>query len=190
MKYETDEWPYVPAKFQGDRYNNPKVRVITIHAMQSQERVDTAENVGHFFKDVVDRPASAHIGVDSDSTVQYVKDSKMAYGAKGVNNDGIHVELAGKAEQSGAEWLDPYGVLMLDRAAKDCAQYALKYDIPIKKLSPTELKAGKKGFIGHVDATQVYKPNAGHTDPGPGFPWVFFLGRVKVHYDKRKAEKS
>lgn len=185
MKYETDSWPYVPAKWQGKRPGK-KPRLIVIHSMESPERVDTAENVGHWFQ-TAPRPASAHIGVDSDSIVQYVRDSDKAYGAKGVNDDGIHVELAGKAQQSGVEWLDPYGTLMLDRAARACAQYSLKYDIPVKKLTLAELKSGKKGFIGHVDASQTYKPNAGHSDPGPGFPWVFFLERVNMHRSKIKG---
>lgn len=182
LKSETDPWLYIPAKFQGawPADKRRKVRLVVIHSMESAEKGDTAESVGRWFQ-IIDRPASAHIGVDSNSIVQYVRDNDVAYGAKGVNEDGIQVELAGKAGQSTTEWLDPYGTLMLDRAAGAVAQYCLKYDIPIARLSLEDLKKGRRGIIGHWDATQVYKPNAGHTDPGPNFPWSFFLERVKTH---------
>lgn len=157
--------------------------MIVIHCMESGEADKTAENVGAYLQTIA-RPASAHIGVDSDSIVQYVKDNNVAFGAKGVNLDGIHIELAGRAAQSQAEWLDPYGVLMLDKAANAAAQYCLKYDVPAIHLSLKELKQGKKGMIGHWDATQTYKPNAGHTDPGTNFPWEWFLTRTKQHVER------
>lgn len=183
-RLEMDKWPFIPAKWQGKTDGRRKVRIVVIHSMESPEKGDTAESVGKWFQDAP-RPASAHVGVDNDSTVQYVKDSNVAYGAPGVNHDGIHIELAGKSAQSKEEWLDPYGLKMLDRAADACAQFCLKYDIPVLHLGTNDLKAGRRGIISHWDATQVYKPNAGHTDPGPNFPWDFFLQRVRAHVVER-----
>jgi len=129
--------------------------------------------------------ASAHLCVDSDSIVQCVFDNNIAAAAPGVNGDGIHIEQAGYAKQTKAEWMDPYGILMINLSANAAAQYCLKYNVPVKHLSNTELKAGEKGIIGHAQATATYKPNAGHTDPGTGFPWEYFMERVKFHYDER-----
>jgi N-acetyl-anhydromuramyl-L-alanine amidase AmpD len=181
--FETDNWPFIPAKFFTPVSGKRKVRLIVIHAMQAPEKGETAENVGRYFQ-TIPRPASAHIGVDSNSIVQYVADNDVAYAAPGVNKDGIHIELAGYAAQSNQEWLDEYGQAMLDRAANATAQYCLKYDIPCVRLSLKELKDGKRGVIGHFDATQTYKPNAGHTDPGKDFPWDWFIKRANEHLAK------
>lgn len=188
MKFETDNWPLIPAKWERRITNGSRrVRVIVIHAMQNQELDMSAENVGRWFQ-ITARPSSAHIGVDRDSIVQYVRDNDVAFAAPGVNHDGIHVELAGMAQQSAEQWLDEYGIQMLDRAANAVAQYCLKYGLPCVKLTPQQLKDGKRGIIGHVDATQVYKPNAGHTDPGNGFPWQWFIPRAAEHIQKLKGK--
>lgn len=186
---ETDSWPFIPAKWFTHVTGKRKVRVIVMHVMESPEGTNTAENVGHYLQ-TIQRPASAHIGVDSDSIVQYVHDNDVAYGAPGVNRDGIHVEMAGKASQTADEWQDAYDILMLDRAADAVAQYCAKYLIPAEHLSLADLKAGKKGIIGHWDATQVYKPNAGHTDPGLNFPYQFFIDRVRSHIAGRTIQKG
>ena len=185
MSFKTTAWPYVPAKFQTKFSGKRPIRVIVMHVMESPEKGNTAENVAHYFQNIP-RPASAHICVDSDSIVQCVKDNDVAYAAPGVNRDGIHIEQAGFSSQSGAEWLDPYGILMINKAADAAAQYCLKYDIPPVRLSLKELKDGKKGIIGHWDATQVYKPNNHHTDPGESYPWQFFLTRVVFFIEQHK----
>lgn len=186
-RIETDRWPYVPAKWQTQILNRRGIRLIVIHSMEAPETAKTAENVGLFFKRGESR-ASAHVGVDSDSVVQYVKDNNIAWAAPGVNNDGIHVEMAGKAAQTAEEWRDVYSFLMLDRTANVVAQYCVKYDIPPVHLTNEQLKARHKGIIGHYQATAVYKPNRGHTDPGTSFPWDFFIERVARYCDSRRRQ--
>lgn len=184
---ETDRWPYVPAKWRTELTVKPRrVRLVVMHCMEAPEKPNTAENVGLFFKRGESR-SSAHIGVDSDSTVQYVKDNDVAWAAPGVNNDGIHIEMAGMSAQSLREWTDQYSTLMIERAANAAAQYCVKYDLPPLHLTNEQLKAGKKGIIGHYQATAMYKPNNGHTDPGKNFPWAFFMARVTFYYQKYVA---
>lgn len=178
MSYETEKWPFVQARWFTPVSGKRKVRLIVMHSMESPEKGDTAENVANYLQRV-ERPASAHICVDSNSIVQCVKDNNVAYGAPGVNKDGIHVELAGRAAQTETEWLDAYGVQVLSNAANAVAQYCLKYGIPVHHLTNRELKDGKRGIIGHLQATAVYPPNAGHTDPGRFFPWTYFLSLVE-----------
>ncbi len=161
-----------------------------MHSMEFPEKGDTAENVAWFFQNPKDKKGnpvqvSAHLCVDNDSIVQCVMDNNVAFAAPGVNHDGIHIEQAGFARQTRAEWLDPFGILMLNLSANAAAQYCLKYNIPVKHLTNVELKAGEKGIIGHVQATAVFKPNKGHTDPGTGFPWDHFMERVQHHFDER-----
>jgi N-acetyl-anhydromuramyl-L-alanine amidase AmpD len=190
FKFETDHFPVIRAKFFKEVPGKRNVRLVVMHSMEAPEKGATAENVAGFFKnprDAKGKPvrASAHLCVDSDSIVQCVMDNDVAFAAPGVNNDGIHIEQAGFARQTREEWLDPFGILMLNLSANAAAQYCLKYDIPVKHLSNDELKAGEKGIIGHLQATAIFKPNNGHTDPGPGFPWDHFLARVQFHFNER-----
>lgn len=151
------------------------VRLIVIHDMEWPETVTAAEDCARMFA-TMDRQASAHICVDNDSAVRCVADSDTAWAAPGANADGLQLEIAGRARQSRAEWLDDYSKAALGQAAKVCAAWAAKYGIPVRRLTLGELKAGKKGFIGHIDATRAY--GGSHTDPGQGFPWDAFLAMV------------
>jgi N-acetyl-anhydromuramyl-L-alanine amidase AmpD len=177
MSFETDNWEYRPARLQ-IHWDKPRpVRLIVVHATESPELATGAENNARWFQNP-QAGGSAHVVVDSDSVIQCVKDNDQAAGANGVNRDGIHVELVGYAKQTSAEWMDKFGLLMLERGAGVVAQYALKYDIPAVHLTNDQLLAGAKGIIGHYQATACYKPNHGHEDPGPSFPWTWFMQRV------------
>lgn len=157
--------------------------------MEAAKKSDTAENVAKYFQNLpASKKASAHLCIDNDSIVQCVYDNDVAYAAPGVNRDGIQLELAGFAGQTKADWGDAYNTLLLEKAANAAAQYCLKYDIPRKHLTDKQLKDGEKGIIGHYQATAVYPPNAGHTDPGKNFPWDFFIKRVEFHYTERKKK--
>jgi N-acetyl-anhydromuramyl-L-alanine amidase AmpD len=191
--HETDNWPFVEAKWY-QRWTGPTkrrpVRVIGIHSMEYTERADAAEIIAHDFATrEEDNKGSAHICVDNNSIVQCVRDNDVAYAIPNVNRDGIHIELAGYAKQSEAQWLDPYGVALLALGADAAAQYCLKYDIPPVHLTDDELRGGKKGLIGHVQATRVYPRPGGadHQDPGPNFPWTYFMGHVQSAFNARKA---
>lgn len=180
---ETDNWPFVPAKYFKKLGHKRDVRLIVIHSVEAPETIKTAENVARYFQTTT-RAASAHVIVDSDSVVQAVKDSDVAAAAPGANMDGIHIELAGYARQTREEWLDSYGVLMLERAANVVAQYTLKYDIQAKHLLNSELAKGDKGIVGHDQITEVYRRST-HTDPGKHFPWDWFITRVIVNRVER-----
>jgi N-acetyl-anhydromuramyl-L-alanine amidase AmpD len=187
---ETDRWPFVPARWFGDvpAATPRRVRVIVIHDMEYPEKSTAAEDVARYFA-TTPTPASAHICVDNTSIVQCVKDSDVAYAAPGCNHDGIQIELAGYARQTRGQWIDEYGVGLLERAANATAQYCLKYGIPPVHLTNEQLRAGAKGIVGHVQVSQVYQKST-HTDPGPNFPWDIFLGRVAVWHARRQANHT
>jgi N-acetyl-anhydromuramyl-L-alanine amidase AmpD len=128
---------------------------------------------------------SAHLCVDNDSIVQCVFDNDVAFAAPGANHDGIQIELAGFARQTRSEWLDTFGILMLNNAANAAAQYCLKYNIPLRHLTDAELKDKvSKGIVGHSQVSKAFKLST-HTDPGTGFPWDHFLERVNHHHTER-----
>lgn len=153
------------------------VSLIAIHTMEAPEAAQTAENVANYFKRV---DASAHWCVDNDSRVRVVKDEDTAWTLPGANSRSLNIEIAGYAKQDADDWEDEYSIDALEIAAVCAAEWCDKYKIPIRKLTDDQIRSGAKGFVGHVDVNRVYKQSS-HWDPGPSFPWSYFLGRVS-HY--------
>ncbi|MEU4513140.1 peptidoglycan-binding domain-containing protein [Nonomuraea wenchangensis] len=157
------------------------IRVIVVHTMETGESSNVAENVAAYFA----RPstnASAHLCVDNNSVVRCVADSDTAWAAPGCNSDGLQIELAGRAGQSKAQWADAYSKDLLDLAAGQVARWCRTYNIPARRLTRAQLRAGQRGIVGHADVSAVYK-RSDHWDPGDNFPWSSFLARVNHHLD-------
>lgn len=187
MGPETDNFPFVKARFFTPFGTGRRtVRVIVIHTMETSERDGIAQDIARDFANrPPDNKASAHLCIDNKTIVQSVKDNDVAFAAPGANSDGIHLELAGRARQNAADWKDAYSTAVLENAANAAAQYCLKYEIPVKKLSNAELgNKLTKGLVGHVQVSQVFKLST-HTDPGESFPWDHFLERVEFFRGER-----
>lgn len=159
------------------------ISVIVIHVMEMAEKPDTAERCAQYFASMSDgRVASAHWCVDADSTVHCVQHKDVAYGAPGANRNGIHIEHAGKSDQSAADWQDAYSQAMLKRSAELVAALCQTFGLPVQWLSPADLAAGKKGITSHNNVSlwqqSIGKPGT-HTDPGPGFPVQQYLNLIR-----------
>lgn len=120
----------------------------------------------------------SHNCVDNDSIVQCVADGDIAWHAPGANHNGIGIEHAGFAKQDAAAWMSEYNAAMLRLSARLSAMLVSKYEIPMVKLSPDDLKAGGRGFCGHIDVTNAFNGGKGHWDPGPSFPWDDYITAV------------
>ena len=166
-----------PNMYQG-RIKN--VRVIVVHDMEVPEtEPNAAEAVARVFQNPA-RRASAHSCVDTDSDVTGVHDEDTAWAAPGANADGLQIELAGYARQSSAEWQDDDSLKILENAARRCAEWVKKFGVPVRHLSVAELADGvTMGFVGHIDVTNAFH-QTDHWDPGPNFPWDYFLDRVNA----------
>lgn len=150
-------------------------RLVVIHSMESPEKPGTAVAVAKWFAGPNAPRASAHLCVDAANTVECVRQQDVAWGAPGANHDGYHVELAGRAAQSRAEWLDDLSAKTLQRAAAAIALVCQAWDIPVVRLTVDQVRDGKtKGFCGHWDVSKAFK-KSDHYDPGPEFPWDEFL---------------
>lgn len=161
------------------------IRVIVIHDMEAPEGPLTAENCANYFR-TTSTQASAHVCVDNNSAVRCVDDSDTAWAAPGANNDGLQIEIAGYMRQTRGQWLDIYTTAALGQAAKVTAAWAQKHNIPIRHLTVAQLKAGERGFVGHVDVSNAYH-RTDHGDPGPNFPWTEFLNMVRAEQDWMEA---
>lgn len=184
--YETEAWPYLEAKFHGPKRTND-VRLLVVHTPEWPESSSGAEAVAKYFHDMPDgRKASCHITVDSDSIVQCVKDSFVAWAAPGANHDGWQMELTGFANQTKAQWRDKFSLAALALAADAGAQVLLKYGLPPRLLTLAEVKDGvTKGVCGHDLVTQAFH-QSDHMDPGPNFPWKRFMAYLTASVEERK----
>ena len=183
-KYEAPAPPYVgPAKWHGADNNKPIARIV-IHCTVGQEPgVKGAARATVARSKRTSRPSSYHYCVDSAEAVQYVYDSVVAYHAP-PNQHSLGVELCCSLTNEGRDhWQRADHQAMLKRAAELVAGLALAYDVPITKLSPADLKAGRHGICGHVDVRDAWHETS-HWDPGPHFPWGQFLGMVRAAADK------
>lgn len=160
--------------------NRTSVQVIVIHTTEGSEHGQSAEDGAAYDARRTDG-TSTHYFHDSNSTVQCVRTEDKAHTARANGNRiGIQHELCGDAGDSAAEWADTYHEAMLRVVAKQCARDAKKWGIPVRKITPTQVRAGVKGFCGHVDITNAFPEDKGtHTDPGRNFPWTHFLALVQ-----------
>lgn len=171
--------------------------IIVIHDMEYPEKPGGAEWCADFFASGRVQ-ASAHYCVDNDSVVQCVKDTDGAWhtpgslpkkGGREINRSSIGIEHAGYAKQTAEEWLDDYSRAMLELSAELTATLCVRFSIPAVKLTPQDLIDGKRGICGHVDCTKATGVGS-HWDPGPGFPWEWYLARVGAHVKLLSASIS
>jgi N-acetyl-anhydromuramyl-L-alanine amidase AmpD len=166
---------FIQARNYGPHRGVADIRWIVIHTMQAPEKPYTARSVAHWFASSSAPKASAHYCIDSLEVIECVHESDVAWGAPGANRYGVHLEHAGYAEQTPDEWNDDYTTACLGRSAELASRIAQRYGIPFRRLTPAELKAGQKGFCGHIDCTIAFSGGKGHTDPGAWFPWDRYL---------------
>jgi N-acetyl-anhydromuramyl-L-alanine amidase AmpD len=156
-----------------------KVRVLVIHTAETPENSKMAESIQSYCQRRSDT-VSCHEAVDNDSVVCGVRPFDTAWTTGSINNFSYSYELSGRASQTKEQWADEFSTAMIAIVAKRVAKAALCWNIPIRKLTPAELKAGASGICGHVDQTVAYEVKGGHTDPGPNFPWEKFLNQVRA----------
>ena len=166
-----------------------QIDLIVIHTMEMDEKGETAENCAQWFRNPGAK-VSAHYCVDADTIVQCVRDQDVAWAAPGANSDGIQVEHAGRAKQTGREWSDEYSTAMLERSAQLVAELCAKYKIPVTWLYAADLRAGKRGITSHDAVSKAFKRGS-HWDPGTGFPVERYLAlvRAKLGVDAPPAEQ-
>jgi N-acetyl-anhydromuramyl-L-alanine amidase AmpD len=160
------------------RTGGRQIDLIVIHTMEMDEKGETAENCAQWFRNPGAK-VSAHYCVDADSIVQCVRDQDVGWHAPGANHDGIGIEHAGRAKQTGRDWSDDYSQAMLDRSATLVAELCTKYKIPVTWLHAADLKAGKRGITTHKAVSDAFKRGS-HWDPGQGFPVEPYLALVRA----------
>lgn len=116
----------------------------------------------------------------TDTTIKHLienTDDWFTWSSGNYGNDvGLHRSFVLRGTETRVQWLQ-YDK-MLREAAKRDAEWCRKYNIPPVKLTAADLRAGKKGFAGHLETGQAWG-GTDHVDPGTGFPWDIYLGYVR-----------
>lgn len=171
----------VSPNFEDSGDYDRRSRWVVLHTMETAEGNSIAESIGAGWFMNPAAQASAHYCADNDSIVQGVNEGDYAWAAGPTGNYlGIQIEMAGRASQSRAEWLDDYSRAMLERVAALTADICTRQGIPVRVLTDEQVAAGEPGITTHAALARVFR-ETNHTDPGPNFPWDYFMERVQAH---------
>lgn len=145
-----------------------------IHASDNGE----ARNTAHYFQSPTSG-GSAHYIEDGSDEEHCVHDAAIAWHAP-PNTGSIGIEICAEAHYDAAQWGTNEVKACMEKAAARCAELCHRFGLPVVHLHAADLLAGKRGIAGHVDVSQAWHMSD-HTDPGPNFPWSYFLARVEAH---------
>jgi len=170
-------YPFIQARNYTKGRAGHTPRLIVIHTMETPETEGRAKQVAAWFAGTTAPQASAHYMCDDKQVIQSVLETDTAWAVDdyALNQESISIEHAGSASQSAEQWNDAYSQAELKLSAALAAEIATRYRIPVVKLSPADIFAGKAGICGHHDITVAKAIAGGHTDPGVNFPMVQFL---------------
>lgn len=168
---------------------------LCFHDEEAPETNDQAENVGAFFA----RPAtqaSTTGCIDNNSKVGCVPYGETAWHTGHGDPWNYRIEgyeHSGYARQTRDEWLDQYGKDMLEISAKHFAKRCHDLGIPPRKIDGNQLRTAVNsndpslgGICGHADISDA--TDGGHYDPGPNFPWDYYIARVNFYYGGNTTE--
>lgn len=162
-----------------------------VHDAEYPERGTASDDIGNFFS----RPsvqASTTGCIDNNSMTGCVPYGITAWhtGAGNPWNAAIEgYEHSGYASQSPEDWIDVYGLQMIEISAKHYAKRCRDLGIPPRKINGSQLRLAVMtrdpsigGICGHKDITDAVPVYGGHYDPGPNFPWDYYIERVRHFY--------
>jgi hypothetical protein len=181
--------PFKQAKHYYPGRRRP-VRLLLVHTPEMNEDLkgvdSNAEALMNYAHNMPDgRVASWNYASDRDSVTQSVRMTDTAFhGGKGANAHTAGVEISmGFARQTPQEWADDYSMDAMELAAELFAILCRENGIPPERPHHSTIRdESVRGIIGHNDLRDAGYATS-HYDPGPHFPWDYWLGRVRVYYD-------
>lgn len=159
-----------------DGWRNPST--ITIAVFHTTEDGDnrSPDDVARWQGNPANR-SSYNVIFGTSGRVVRVNDDDFIPWAAGwtANRRGVHGSAIGRASRTRGQWLAH--PKQIEAMALWAADVSKRYGIPLVWLSPEQLRAGKKGFCGHVTVSAAWR-EVNHTDPGKGFPHDVILKRA------------
>jgi hypothetical protein len=163
------------ARHYSDTRSLAAIKWIVMHSTEG----DTALGAAAWFANPKSG-GSAHLCIDNDHCFRTLRDDQIPWGAPGANTNGFHIEQAGYARWT-TLWRSAHRAL-LERAAYKTAFHCKKFGIPPYFVKAAALKAGKAGITTHAECTKAF--GGSHTDPGAGWPRLYFMRRVRYHHKR------
>lgn len=135
--------------------------------------------------------ASIHwwVGPKDSDVLHTLEEKHVAWGAKGGNRHGVHIEQTGYTANPHrgivqTDWLGE-GLPVLERSSYVARGICERYGLPIVWLTPNEIAGGKLGLCSHWGVTAAFAVAGGHFDPGGkddmAWPIAEFLEMVRAH---------
>jgi N-acetyl-anhydromuramyl-L-alanine amidase AmpD len=170
--------PFIPAR-NFTPASRDHVSLLVLHSMESQEKPGTAHRVAAWFASEAAPRTSAHYCIDALEIIRCVRDTDIAWAAPGANSNGIHLEHAGRAAQTSAQWDDGYSRAVLENSVLLAIALCHKWKIPAALVQPDGLVRGEHGITTHAWVSEAFKRST-HTDPGADFPLAWYAKRVEL----------
>lgn len=159
--------PYLGPPFRQSGNGNKPIRRLVIHMTVSPCVPGQARATAAYFRSS-QALGSAHRVIDPDESVAAAYDSLVCWHAP-PNPGSLGYELCGYPDTNRAVALARWATLpyrrTLRRAARMVARDALAYGIPIRFLSPEQLRAGERGITTHANVSEAWHQST-HWDPG------------------------
>lgn len=147
-------------------------RLVVIH--DTSNDASAADEASYASTRPLSGATSAHFYVDAGGPLGSLPLTLQAWAAYGyANAHGWHIEMCGRnAGTPGA--VPAVTIALTARLVRSLCQLG---GIPMVKLSPDDVAAGKRGICGHRDIT-IGLGVGTHDDPGPKFNWPAFIAAV------------
>jgi hypothetical protein len=175
--------------------DNKPIRRVVIHSAVMPCRAGGALALGRM--NLSSTTGSWHYATDPFATVQCSFDSYVCWHAP-PNRGSLGIEMADypkpwpttrtKAAMASLRrrwrWHGKNHRLMLHRTAKLTAELLLGYDLPVRFLTVSDLRAGKQGVTTHANVSKAFGEST-HWDPG-AWPQRRFMRLVRRYADEIK----
>lgn len=182
-----------PDRIGADRSGQqPMVKWLILHTSEQGGIEDDgdAEALAAYLTAPGDRPSSSkpsgrygssyHAITDTDRIIPCVEDHLISYSAGGANRYGLHLCLPVRivkrapddvsANVTRERWLDAGSRPYIRQAAEWIVDKAAEHDVPLRRITPEQMRAGESGYCDHWTASLAFGQST-HTDLGPAFPW-------------------
>lgn len=179
--------PVHPDRYGVEKTKGPNLWLV-LHTSEGGESTGSPEQLISFMQQPGDRDgpsgpygASYQCVTDTDCLRPAVSNDVVSYSAGGGNAQGVHLCFPGKAGQTREQWLDDNSRAMIRRAAEWCVDQGLAENIPMTRISVSDVKTKQvRGICDHYDISRAFKLSD-HTDVGAGFPWdILFADIAKL----------